>query len=146
MIEVKLKKFHTRVGKLHYRLLSTKEERSHIVNINALSGYVKSYDKHPNCEVFLLEVPYGYVKQTRDFVKKHNQRKDTHETNPTLLKFSSEGVKEMRRLWAILNDEGKISVMEKTETGLTCLKWVKDNDELEEYLKTIEYSYIMKDF
>jgi len=36
----------------------------------------------------------------------------------------------MKRLWAILNDEGKISVMEKTETGLTCLKWVKDNDEL----------------
>jgi len=52
----------------------------------------------------------------------------------------------MKRLWAILNDEGTISVMEKTDTGLTCLKWVKDNDELEEYLKTIEYLYVMKDF
>jgi len=52
----------------------------------------------------------------------------------------------VKKLWAILNDEGKISVMEKTETGLTCLKWVKDNDELEEYLKTIDYLYVMKDF
>ena len=52
----------------------------------------------------------------------------------------------MKRLWAILNDEGTISVMEKTDTGLTCLKWVKNNDELEEYLKTIEYLYVMKDF
>ena len=52
----------------------------------------------------------------------------------------------MKRLWAILNEEGKISVMEKTDTGLTCLKHVKDNDELEEYLKTIDYLYVMKDF
>lgn len=52
----------------------------------------------------------------------------------------------MKRLWAIVNDEGGINVMEKTDAGLECLKRVKDNDELEAYLKTIEYSYIMKDF
>jgi len=51
-----------------------------------------------------------------------------------------------KRLWAIANSEGTISVMERTDTGLTCIKWVKDDDELEAYLKTIEYGYIMKDF
>jgi len=52
----------------------------------------------------------------------------------------------MKRLWAIINDEGTINVLEKTDTGLNCLKRVKNNDELEEYLKTIEYLYVMKDF
>ena len=44
-----------------------------------------------------------------------------------------------KRLWAMANSEGTISVMERTDTGLTCIKWVKDDDELEAYLKTIEY-------
>ena len=52
----------------------------------------------------------------------------------------------MKRLWAVVNDEGGINVMEITELGLTCLERVKDNDELEEYLETVDYAYIMKDF
>jgi len=52
----------------------------------------------------------------------------------------------MKKLQAILNDEGTINIIEKTNTGLTCLKRVKNNKQLEKYLKTINYLYIIKDF
>ena len=43
-----------------------------------------------------------------------------------------------KRLWAMANRVGTISVMERTDTGLTCIKWVKDDDELEAVAKIIQ--------
>lgn len=76
-IEVKRgKKFIKTSAAMNYRLLSTGKEKRIIMNLGALSGYVKSVDSHPNAEVFLLEVPHGYVSQTKDFVKRHLSNKE----------------------------------------------------------------------
>ena len=60
---------------MHYRLLSTGKENTKRMNLGALSGYVKNFDAHPNCEIFLIEVPHGYVQQTKDFLKRWNETK-----------------------------------------------------------------------
>ena len=70
-IEVKRgKKYIGKYATMHYRLISTGEEKRMGMNLGALSGYVKSTDKHWNAEVFLLEVPHKYVQETKDFVKR----------------------------------------------------------------------------
>jgi len=51
-----------------------------------------------------------------------------------------------KRIWVVMNDIGTMNVLERTDTGLTCLKRVVDEDELKEFLKTIDYCYVMKDF
>jgi len=74
-IEVRRKNFITKYAAITYRLISTGEERRTGMSLGALSGYIKSFDSHPNCEIFLIEVPHGYVQKTKDFLKKLGETK-----------------------------------------------------------------------
>ena len=75
-IEVRRKNFKTKMGAISYRLLSTGDEKTIRMNLGAFTAHFKSFDSHPNCEIFLIEVPHGYVKKVKDFLKRRSETND----------------------------------------------------------------------
>ena len=74
-IEVRRKNFKTKMAAIHFRLLSTNEETIQRMNLGALTTYFKNIDRHPNTQIYLIEVPHGYVQKTKDFLKRLSETK-----------------------------------------------------------------------